>query len=70
VAQVISFAEVIAARRREQEREHVAACVEIVAASLHHAVQLFAAAPPMERPVRARQMRQLAELLEYLVRQG
>jgi len=70
MAEIISFAEVIAARRRARERQHVAACVEIIAASLQHTVQLFAVAPPAERPVRARQSRQLAELLEYLVREA
>ena len=68
MAEVISFAEVVKARRRAHERETTAACIEIIAASLRMTLQLFSSAPPCERPVRARQARQLADLLEYLVR--
>jgi hypothetical protein len=70
MAEVISFVDIVAARRRSREREHVAACVEIIAASLGQTLQLFATAAPAERPTRARQTRQLAELLEYLVREA
>jgi len=66
VAQVISIEDVARARRRAAQRETVVACVEIVEANLHLALHLFSAGPEEERPVRARQIRQLGELLEYI----
>ncbi len=66
MAQIISIAEVAGARRRVQRREVTAACVQIVEANLHVAMYRFTTAPPAERPIRARQVRQLAELLEYI----
>jgi hypothetical protein len=67
MAEVISFNDVVRARRRSREREHSLICVAIVEASLQHTLSLMASAPASERPVRARQVRQLAELLEYIV---
>lgn len=69
MAQVISFADVIRARRRAEEREHVQACVQIIEANLHLIMHLFRHGPDGERPVRARQIRQLSELLEWVVRE-
>jgi hypothetical protein len=66
MAQIISIAEVASARRRVQQREVTAACVQIVEANLHLALYRFSTASPTERPLRARQVRQLAELLEYV----
>lgn len=68
MAEVISLADVVKARRRAHERQSTAACIDIITASLTVTLQLFSAAPASERPVRARQARQLADLLEYLVR--
>jgi hypothetical protein len=66
VAEIISFEDVARARRRSAERETVAACVAIVEANLHLALRLFSSGPAAERPVRARQIRQLGEILEYM----
>ena len=68
MAEVISFVEVLRQRRRAREREYTAACVDILQASLHFAVHLLDSSPKEERAIRARQVRQLAELLEYVVR--
>lgn len=69
-ADVVSFSEVLRARRRARERELTAQCVQIIEANLHLVVHLFSNAAPAERPVRARQIRQLAELLEYMTDGG
>lgn len=68
MAEIVSLADLAAARRRARRREHVASCIEILESSLQETLHLFAAAPLNDRPVRARQVRQLAELLEYVVR--
>jgi hypothetical protein len=68
MAEVISLVDVIRERRREKEREHLAACVRILDLNLQLVLHLFREGPPEERPVRARQLRQLSELLEYAVR--
>jgi hypothetical protein len=43
-------------------------CVEILEESLQETLRLFAQAPHDDRTTRARQVRQLAEILEYVVR--
>lgn len=63
----MSFADVLRARRRARERELTARCVQIIETNLRLTLHLFATGPEEERAVRARQMRQLAELLEYVV---
>jgi hypothetical protein len=67
MAEVISLREVVRARRRAREREYTEACVEIIEANLRLALYLFSGGPPEEREVRSRQIRQLAQLLEYVV---
>jgi hypothetical protein len=66
MADVISFAEIARDRRRARERAATEACLQLLEANLQLALQLFATASPPERPWRARQLRQLAELLEYV----
>jgi hypothetical protein len=66
MADVISLPRVIRERRRARERAATEACVEILEANLRLTMHLFSAAPSEERPLRARQLRQLAELLEYV----
>ncbi len=66
MAQVIPIAEVVRARRRQREREYARVCLDIIEANLQLTLRLFATAPEADRPVRARQIRQLAELLEYV----
>lgn len=67
MAHVLSFADAVRQRREQERREIHEACVRVIELNLRCAVSAFAAAPETERPVRARQIRQLAELLEYVV---
>jgi hypothetical protein len=66
MADVISLPRVIRERRRARERAATEACIEILQANLQLTLHLFANGDAGERSVRARQMRQLAELLEYV----
>jgi hypothetical protein len=66
MAEIVSFAEGLRARRRAREREYTEQCIRIVEANIGLTLRLFSMGPPVERPVRARQLRQLAELLEYM----
>lgn len=67
-ADVISFTQVVHDRRRARERATMEACVQILEANLRLALHLFSTAPASERPLRARQLRQMSELLEYAAR--
>jgi len=68
MAEIISFGSIASARRRARERAATEACVCILEVNLQLALQLFHAAPERERALRARQLRQIAELLEYVTR--
>jgi hypothetical protein len=68
MADVISFSHVVRERRRARERAATEACVHLLEANLQLTLHLFATAPLDERAWRARQVRQLAELLEYVTR--
>ena len=68
MADVISFNQLVRERRRARERAAAEACVHILQANLQFTLHLFSSGPEGERPVRARQLRQLAELLEYVTR--
>lgn len=67
MAEVISFGDVVRARRRARQQRETEACAQIIEANLRVALELFSTGPDWERPVRARQVRQLSELLEYVV---
>lgn len=67
MAEIVSLADAIRARRRAEQRGQTAACVDILEANLQLVLQLFRTGPAEERKVRARQVRQLSELLEYVV---
>jgi hypothetical protein len=67
MAVVVPFQDIVRARRREQERAYTTRCIEIIEANLRLSLDLFDTAPPEERPVYARRMRQLSALLEYAV---
>jgi hypothetical protein len=67
MAEVISFSDVVRARRRVRQQRETEACTHIIEANLRLALELFSTSPDSERPVRARQVRQLSELLEYVV---
>ena len=51
----------------QHERACTERCIEIIEANLRLSLDLFDSAPPEERPVYARRMRQLSALLEYAV---
>ena len=67
MAVVVPLQDIVRARRREQERACSERCVEIIEANLRLSLDLFDTAPPEERPVYARRVRQLSALLEYAV---
>jgi hypothetical protein len=67
MAVVVPFQDIVRARRREQERACTQRCIEIIEANLRFSLDLFDGAPPAERPVYARRVRQLSALLEYAV---
>jgi hypothetical protein len=67
VARIIPFEEVARSRRRDRTRRETEECAQIIEASLNLTLHQFATGPRQDRPVRARQIRQLAELLEYVV---
>lgn len=68
MAEIIPFGQRASARRRAREQAATEACVHILEANLQMALAVFSSAPEVERPLRARQLRQLAELLEYVTR--
>ncbi len=68
MADVISFNQVVRERRRARERAATEACIHILEANLQWTLRLFSTGPTEERGVRARQIRQLGELLEYVTR--
>lgn len=70
MADVISFGDVVQQRRRARERAATEACLQLLEINLQWTLHLFATGPEVERPVRARQIRQLGELLEYVARAG
>jgi hypothetical protein len=68
MADVISFNHVVRERRRARERAATEACIHLLEANLQLTLHLFSNGLEEERALRARQMRQLAELLEYVTR--
>jgi hypothetical protein len=68
MADVISFNAIVRERRRARERSATEGCIRLLEANLQLALHLFSSAAEAERPLRARQVRQLAELLEYITR--
>ncbi len=68
MADVISIHDIARDRRRARERAATEACLDILEANLQLTLYLFSTAPDRERPLRARQLRQLSELLEYVTR--
>jgi hypothetical protein len=68
MAEIISFGSHASARRRAREQAATEACVRILEANVQWALHVLAMAPLEEKAIRARQLRQLAELLEYVTR--
>jgi hypothetical protein len=67
MAVVIPFQDIVRARRRQQERACTERCIEIIESTLHLALYRLEAAEPEDRPLFARRIRKLSELLEYAV---
>jgi hypothetical protein len=67
MAIVVPFQEIVRARRRARERDHIEQCIAIIEANLRLTLELFTTAPPDERPLYARRLRHLSGLLEYAV---
>jgi hypothetical protein len=67
MAVVVPFQDLVRARRRAEERACTERCIEIIETSLRLTLEVFETAPPAERPVHARRLRQLSSLLEYAV---
>ena len=67
MADIIHIEDVARARRRAHERDINERCIEILQVNLTLTLHQFSTGDEAERPVRARQLRQLGELLEYVV---
>ncbi len=67
MAVVIPFQEIVHARRRQQERACTERCIELIESTLRLALRMLDTAAPADRPLYARRVRQLGELLEYAV---
>ncbi len=70
MGEVVSFRDFAQTRRRRRQEEQMRECVRILELNLQLAFALYEIAPAEERPHRARQIRQLAEVLDYAVRAG
>lgn len=64
---VIEFQELVQRRERRQAREVERRCVEIVEAGIETYEGLLADASELEREVYGRRVRQLSDLLNYMV---
>lgn len=64
---VIEFQELVRRRERRQAREVEHRCAEFVAASIEHYEELLHHAPARDRDVYQRRVRQLSDLLAYIV---
>ena len=65
MAEIIHIRDILRARRRQREQEHLRRCVELIEASLRVHLTEFESAPMEEWQVRAEKIRKLGELLEY-----
>lgn len=64
---IIPLQDLLRARRRQQERACTERCIEIIESTLECTLEMFHTAPPEQRPLYARRVRQLSELLDYAV---
>jgi hypothetical protein len=69
MAEVISFRDGARSVRRRRQQDLSRRCAELIELNLRLAVELYSAAADEEKPVRAQQVRRLAELLEYVSNQ-
>ncbi len=68
MAEVISFQEGVRDIRRRRQQDLTRRCADLVELNLRLALELYTAARPEERRVRAGHVRHLAELLEHFTR--
>ncbi len=68
MAVIVPFEDIVRSRRRQRERLYTEHCIALIQSTIELALQMFDDASPAERPVYARRVRQLSELLEYAVR--
>ncbi len=66
MAEVISFQDVLRSRRRRRHQDLTEECARVIELNLRLALELYASAPAEERTLRARHLRQLGELLEFV----
>lgn len=66
MAKIYFIDDAVRSRRQAAQREVDERCIEIVRLNLTLALHHFNHGPEEERPVRARQIRQLGEILEYM----
>lgn len=67
MAVIVPFQDLVRARRREHERQLSERCVEIIELNLRFSLEMFGQAAEHERAAYAKRVRQLSELLEYVV---
>ncbi len=67
MAVVIPFQDILRARRRQAARADAEHCLEMIESTLRLSLDMLEVAAPEDRPVYARRIRQLGELLEYAV---
>jgi hypothetical protein len=65
VAEIVELKDILRARTRRREHWLSARCLAIMEESLAWLRRAYDAAPPAERPARARKIRQLEELIAY-----
>ena len=65
MAEIVHIKDILQARRRQREQEHLCRCVELIEESLKVHLTEFESAPIEEWQLRAEKIRKLGELLEY-----
>jgi hypothetical protein len=65
MAEIIPFADLVRARRRERDRETARQCLQLIELNLRLAVDQFGVARSSDRAIWARRIRVLGELLDY-----
>jgi hypothetical protein len=65
MAVVISFQEFVRARRRQEQRACTERCIEILESTLRLALSRLDTAALEDRPLYARRIRQMSDLIEY-----
>lgn len=69
MATIIPFEDVLRSRRRQQHQYELERCIEILSLNLRLVLDQLESADDDARPLHARRLRHLSELLEYAVDQ-